>query len=461
LLTLWCTLSALTLGVLVLMSDSLELAPLMLILGYLALGLVGFQAAALWFDLFNPVTLVLFVGSVRYALSATLFAATEVPDEGLFRVLGLDAHDWQLGHVLAVTGMLGTAAGWLLLPRTLPSVRLPRIHLPSGTAYVAPAGMVLGLLFFILFVSSNVALDTAVVEGTFRGTPVQEGTGNFFFLSLMLISSSVILTGYLLAESRWPTWLSLTPVIFSTLCYFVLGGRARAIESTVAGLLVAWYVGLHHKGGRRPSLRRIVFWGTVGAIFFTWFGYLGQLYRTGLGLDALAASVSPEGLRAYYTEDILLLDVGNLHSLAAAAALGPGALEGRSFLGALSWPLSTIFYVPGKSAGLFIVQSLVGPSEGWGLHPSLAGEAYLNFGAFGVVAVTALFGFVMKYLYVKFRSGRLPAPLYVLVAIYSFRIYLESMDKWGETLVVAAFALATLKAAELLTMKGHLIARSP
>ena len=126
-------------------------------------------------------------------------------------------------------------------------------------------------------------------------------------------------------------------------------------------------------------------------------------------IRAFAEALSVSRFSQHVKESIFS-DLGQLHSLAGAIAIGPGVLAGDTFIGALSWPLSKVYPFPGRSAGVFIVEELIGfgkDQERWGFNASLIGDAYLNFGFSGVVMVMLLFGALLKILYLKFRQGNL------------------------------------------------------
>lgn len=78
---------------------------------------------------------------------------------------------------------------------------------------------------------------------------------------------------------------------------------------------------------------------------------------------------------------------------------------------------------------------------GWGFHPSVIGEAFVNFGPAGVVLVGIAFGLIGSVLYRKLQRGRLPLFAYGIAAIYLVRIFFESIQKWPEALVVLSVAL--------------------
>jgi hypothetical protein len=76
----------------------------------------------------------------------------------------------------------------------------------------------------------------------------------------------------------------------------------------------------------------------------------------------------------------------------------------------------------------------------WGVHASLVGDAYVNFGTAGVGIVMGLFGILLKLLYVKFREGILQGAFYVLAVVYAAQIFLQSIEAWPYMLTVLVFA---------------------
>ena len=135
--------------------------------------------------------------------------------------------------------------------------------------------------------------------------------------------------------------------------------------------------------------------------------------------------------------------MGQLHSLAAAIEIGPGVLGGQTFIGSFTWPLNKFFIIPGRSAGIFIIDTLVGFPDGrsWGLNASLIGDAYLNFGLGGVVIVMLLFGALLKVLYLKFRQGSVHGAIYSLALLSSLQAFWLSIEVWPQALTTLAFAL--------------------
>lgn len=447
------TLSALVLGALILAWSDPGLEPLFLVVGYLAVAGAIVASVRAWKDILNPLVLVLTLALLRFTLPFLSLAVREGQEVELFRLMGLRPEDWRFGHVLGLTGMLGVSFGWLLAGGRQGRASRLRLRLPQGALIPAVAGMVLGLFFLLTFVRSNASVEQVLVQGSFRATAVREGTGQYFYLSLMLIASSVILCMHLATRPRGNRMVALIPVLVAAAAYFVLGGRARAATPLVAGGLAIWYVRGDARGWHVP-VQRLLRWTAVGLIMAVWAAYLGQLYRGGLGLDALAGSTSFSGVRRY-AEEAALVEVGQLHSLAGAWSLGP-VLEGRTFIGALTWPVSEILDIRGRSAGIFIVDTTIGVSRSrWGLLPSLVGEGYLNWGVPGLVMVTGVFGALLHVLYARFRAGRLQGALYVLAAVYALRIFVESVEKWGEAVVVFLFGLVLLQGSWLFASGGR------
>jgi hypothetical protein len=92
------------------------------------------------------------------------------------------------------------------------------------------------------------------------------------------------------------------------------------------------------------------------------------------------------------------------------------------------------------------VDTLVGFIEDrvWALNSSLIGDAYLNFGLTGVVIVMALYGALLKILYLRFRQGVLHVVIYVLAMLYGLNMLWVSIEVWPQALTVLSFALALI-----------------
>lgn len=394
-------------------------------------------------DVLNPLGLILIIGLVRFTVPGLVLFFNGGGGVPFFDFLGIQPLDWLLGLVLGASGLLAFALGWFTVPAPLHVPEGVRQGVSSRTAGPAALVMLAGALCLVVFVSSNASLTSTVVEGTFRGAEVQRGTGKYFYLGLVMISGSVILTAYLLQNNKRLPWKGLWPVFIAMLLYIVLGGRGRAATPILIGLVMCLYVA----GDPRGSFK---VWVSLAALILvmTWMAYMVALYRGGLGVEALGESFSFKGLWNYITFS-LLVDVGHLHSMAAATMVGPGVLEGRTFYGLLG-PMNKILLLPEKSSGVYMVQVLAGMGDRrWGLHATLIGDAYVNFGVPGVAAVMAFFGFLVRIAYTSFRHGYLHCALYAIMLVYALRIVFESIEKWGEFCIVLAVAAGLLALGKL------------
>jgi oligosaccharide repeat unit polymerase len=450
LFAVWSTSLSIALGLFVLAFKEVDFVTAFLTIGYGTLFAVLVRAIRSWRDLFSPITLILGASIFRYTVPHLLYSREDLLALRFVQSMGLTYQDFLLGHTLALTGMLGLAAGWLLVPGRVQRDQRPRSEPPRGTLVVASLGMGLGLVFFFLFVTGNVSdVGGTLTEGTFRQTEIQEGTGVARYLGLFLFSGSVLLSAYLLSRTGWPIWFALVPALIATLFYLSLGGRGRAMVPLLSALVLTPYVrpwkSSHQRGAKALLAVAVLVPMLVGI------AYLGGRYRGG-GLESVQSAFSKDAGQEYF-ETTFLVDVGHLHPLAAAVTLEPGALGGRKFIHALTWPLSAFVGYQGVSAGIYIVEQTTGPrdqDETFGLNPSLSGEAYLGFGLWAVPIITAIFGALIKMLYVRFRLGLLYAPIYGLAVIYAVQVFLGTIGVLDEALVVLVLSLLMIWTSRLL-----------
>ena len=161
-------------------------------------------------------------------------------------------------------------------------------------------------------------------------------------------------------------------------------------------------------------------------------------------MQAFVESLSSAQFLANVQVDAVI-DLGQLHPLAMCSMIQPGSLGGQTFT-ALLFPLNELLALPGKNPGLFITQQrLRSTKRKWGFNPSLMGDTYTNYGLPGFVIVFPLFGLALKWVYVRFRTGRLPAAIYGLAAFYAGRLFLDCIDKWPEALLVILSAATAIK----------------
>jgi O-antigen polysaccharide polymerase Wzy len=451
----WFTLivaGAYLLGVLTLWSEQSWLLAYFYAAAYTVISYAFVRTMRVWRDPFNPLCLVLAVAFFRFVLPGVLFLSGLEPEEIRFiQALRLSDRDWLLGNTLALVGLLGVILGWLSIQVCWTRGQQIEFLLTDGVKYAAFAGMTVGLVALAMFVGSNASPDV-IASGEFRKTTIQPGTGKFFYLAYFLIAGSVLSSYCLLAKKRG--WYSLVPVLVAALFYSVLGGRNRAMTPVAGGLLLLWYYRREQNSWRKLSIKpRYFVLIPVMITFAVWLSWVGLLYRGEFGVRAFAEAMS---LTAFWEHVRFTVfgDLGQLHTLAAAIAIGPGVLHGQTFVGALSWPLGMFLSISGKSAGIFIVETLVGFGDGdkWGLNASLIGDAYLNFGLVGVIIVMLIFGALIKTLYVMFRSGRLHSAIYVIAVLSFVHMSWVSVDTWPQ-------ALSTLSAITFLILLGKTLFR--
>jgi Putative O-antigen polymerase len=438
----WLVAASFFFGIIVFWAGESLYLPYFVLAAYAAMLFSLATSVRAWRDPFNPLCLILVMGFIRFFLPGILLLSGFEPAEGVrrfFQLLRLSESDWAWGHALSLLGVLGIVLGWFgTQPRAKNRAAL-KFYLPGAVSYASWLGMLVGFLAFLAFVLMNASLDV-IASGEFRGTTIQEGTGKYFFLAYMMIAGSVLVSCDFLAHGR--KWLSLLPISVATMLYWILGGRARAMFSLAVGLLMLWYFTMEKRSWRKLSVKPVVVLIVpVIAMIGVWLSYVGSLYRGGFGSRAFIEALSISGLWEYLQRGIFT-EFGQLHSLAGAIVIGPGVLNGHTFYGSLTWPLDQFLSIPGKSAGVFIVQTLVGFGDGekWGVNPSLIGDAYLNFGLTTVALVMVLFGALLKILYLKFRNGSLHVAIYGIALFSALQICFFSIDKWPQALITLVFA---------------------
>jgi oligosaccharide repeat unit polymerase len=410
------------------------LAPVYFLLAYVIVGLTLFYVIRFWRDYLNPLGLVFLMALIRFSLPGFLLMSGVQPSQQLFQIMGLGEDDWTLGHALALMGLLGLIIGWLL-PVQLLEVVLRRsniLNLPfsRNLPCAAIAAMVVGLIALYVFVGSHASVDEAIYTGEIRRSEVQVGTGKYFYLSLMLIASSVVFSAYLTARGRkW--WVTLLPAAVAAAAFFVLGGRARAFVP-----IAAWLLLFRDQLYRARLAAKVILLVCMALVIV--FSYVGHTYR-GSGVEGVKELFSLSSL-AEYVEYAAWLDWGQLHALAGAVVIGPGVLGGRTFLNLL-WPLTKLLELPAQSAGILIADTLFGFAEHkWSFHAALIGDAYLNFGLIGVLVVTIIFGAIVKEVYVSTKQKRVNDAIYALIIVSSMRIFFEGVEQFSEMLVLLVFA---------------------
>ncbi len=428
-------------------ADTPSIATVFILFAYLTLLVAFLTTNQRWRDWINPLAVVLMLGFLRFGIPGLLLALGAEPQVDVFRAMRLTGTDWLFGHMLALLGLLGVVLGWWMPSKWLGSVlrrtvSRVNVRLTRGVRYTAAAAMLIGVIALLAFVATNASLGDVIRTGDFRRTEIQEGTGPYFWLSLFLIAGSVAFSTSLLTRgAAW--WVTLLPASIAMLLFWPLGGRVRALTPVAALLLLLWY----RKGRSGFPIKGLVVLmiGLLPAVLLA-----GQLYRGGLGIEGIAQAFSIEAVSGYINGAIWV-DWGQLHALAGAAKIGPGRLGGQTFVNLL-WPVSAyVFNQGGRSAGVFITETLVGFGRGkkWGFHSSLIGDAYLNYGLAGVLVATVTFGILLRRLYLGWRAGWIDGPFYALAFLYGTRMFFESVEKFSEGWIVLLFMFLVIRAGQV------------
>jgi len=445
--TVWITASALFVGLIAFSSGQSWFLSTFIPAAYLAIVLALIRTNQTWRDPFNPLCLVLVIGLVRFLIPGFLIingAELEGEFKDLIDAMRLSDTDWQWANVLALVGMLSVVLGWLSIQIPPQPQKQLKFYVSESVKFASILGMAIGGFAIFAFIVMNASLGV-IVSGGFRGTTIQVGTGKYFFLAYLLISGGILLSCYFLTHGR--TRVSMVPLVITALFYWVLGGRNRAMTPIAGGLLLLWYYGREMKAWKKVTLTpKYIALAIVIPVCVVWLSYVGLLYRgeSGPGLSAFSEALSISRFSQHVKQSVFS-DLGQLQALAGAIAIGPGVLGGDTFIGALTWPLSKVVSLPGRSAGVFIVEELVGFGDDqprWGFNASLIGDAYLNFGFGGVVVVTLLFGALIKLLYVKFRHGDLHCAIYTLAVLSAVQAFWVSIEVWPQALTVIGFAVS-------------------
>jgi hypothetical protein len=425
--------------------DLTFLSPVFFVLAYGVLLWAFWTAAWSSRDWLNPLTLVLALGFIRFSIPG--FMTWMEMESGLviFDLMGIRPQDWLMGHVLALVGLLGVVTGWQLNLK-LPPWAIRKIEALTGRAskglglpLAAVLCMFVGLVALYLFISSNVSFEDAIYTGEMRGTEIQEGSGKYFRVALMLISSSVVFSIYL-ANAGWVWWMAMLPSAVATISIAILGGRSLASIPIAA----AWFGLWCRNQGSKTSMKIALI---LGIVLLPVYSYLGTVYRGGLGAEGVAAQVFSLSAVLQYLEYSLWLDWGGLHGMAAAVIIGPGELGGLTF-SILLFPLTKILGLPGRSAGVFMVDTLLpGPAtrRKWGFHATLIGDAYLNFGALGVVAATIIFGILLRLVYGQIREKLSNTAFYGLATLCLFQIFYISIENVPDAYLILAFGILVVQ----------------
>ncbi|WP_336326814.1 O-antigen polymerase [Halovenus sp. HT40] len=434
-LRFFLSIATVMLGTVIFLTKALALAPFFFILGYVCILLTITYQTAISRDPFNPLTLILSLGLLRFGLPYLLFyfGAPRSGAQNLIRLLSLTESHLILSHILWIIGLNALIFGWFAFPRRV-SDPVDPFDFSIGPYATVFAGLLFlfGTANIATFVHLNADILQAVKTGSFRGQQITPGTGIYWYLGLSTISAASVMAATIIARSRAWYHVALVPGLVAMGVLWILGGRARALTPVVIVALLVWYRWFS-RPDRTVQPFRILAVGAALVPVLMWFLHLSNLYQRGFGIRSLSLSFTSF---PRYVSNAVYTDIGDFQGIAGAVAVGGGVLKGNTF-GVLFWPLSEGFPI-GRSTGAFIVETRMG-RDGFGVGPTLIGDAYVNFGLLGVIIVLSVFGLVLKWLYAQFVQHRIRPVIYAIVAVYAIRLMFESINKWSELVVVSGF----------------------
>ena len=383
-------------------------------------------------DWLNPVAVLVVSAVLRIGIPVVLVIFSSPPREFEWVVPALGY--WSEGLGLSIVGLLSILLGWQLTSASAikrghaRGRRLARRRLIDKRIVVtASAALAIGALLVIFFLRVNFgAASEAVTSGVVRSADLRvEGTSRYNLLgSQALIYGSTLLTAYLLIARRKRLWIGLAPTIGAALLMTTFGGRVVAATPLVYGLIVAWYRKARSRLIQPSALLKI---GVVALVtgYYTAFvvGYRGG------GIEAGVDAVRAENLWEYL-QFSAWYEFGFLHPSAIAVFLGPGSLDGGTYAGLGGFVTEVFLGMDVTRSGTYMVDSLTGYPNTWGIHSGLTVDLFLNTGLLAVVVGCLLFGRFLRAVYETLRTGReSPAvvAVYAIVLWNAIWIFYESM----------------------------------
>ena len=218
--------------------DSFEGGLFLILISFLIILKYAFKNVSL--DLFHPLSLFLFIGIIRYFLHGLIVLGRFGEEPHLYYYLQLSSQNWYQGLMLASIGLISLIVGWLLKKDFKNRIDRKQKISHSIIKKIAFFGLIIGILSWGGFIVLNGAsIIEVALSGKFRAMDITSGTGGLFYLSLILIPSTVILSAvyYLEGLVKISWFISLS----TFLLLFILGGRTRAVSTIIALVLVIWY----------------------------------------------------------------------------------------------------------------------------------------------------------------------------------------------------------------------------
>ena len=382
-------------------------------------------------DLMHPMTILLILIILRIGLPTVLVLISEEPEE--FYWLSPAFAYWFRGLALALVGVLCMILGWELAS----SSRLAKLHargrrlagsaiLDRRSLLLAVVAMLLGAGLVAVFLRLNY-LDPseAIGSGIIRSAEFRtEGTSRYSFAgSHLLIYGATLVTTYLLVTRKARGWAGLVPVLLAAALMTMFGGRVGAVTPLAYGLIVAWY-SVSRPHIRPSSLLRTLVLGSLAAYYAAFV----VAYRGG-GVEKGLTALHFENFSSYLNFSAWY-EFGFLHPFALAAYFGPSSLPTPIYPAVGGFVTEIFLGMEATRPGLYLVDSLTGISNAWGIHTGFLVDVFMSSGMIPMVVAAFLFGRVLRSAYETVRAGRSSAFVVGTYAIFlwnSIWVFFESI----------------------------------
>jgi oligosaccharide repeat unit polymerase len=260
----------------------------------------------------------------------------------------------------------------------------------------------IGSLWFALARSGAVGMLSSVLVG--RRLLAQAGTWAIGW-GVVLVHVATLIVGAYWARTRRLGALLAASVAFSMGAVIVVGGRETFVVDLLALLVMFHYL---RRGTRRLSLGTVATMAAFACLAVLFIVVLGAARKEAVtGQDIYAVDlVSAGAIRRVLT--MFMSEFGQFDWFVIVLGITPAVIPfqfGKTYLELAAWFVPRAIW-PGKPWPIsYVVHSAVGGSSA-GMPFTMIGEMYLNFHVPGIVIGMALFGVLLKTLYVYLRTNR-------------------------------------------------------
>jgi oligosaccharide repeat unit polymerase len=286
---------------------------------------------------------------------------------------------WPAGWV-AWSGLVTLYGGYRLAMRVwpaTPSTRKERRWSEPLAVGIAALLLLVAVGSVVVEIQRSVGLSYYIHHFASRHTLIRDPVSLLIRISLAAPSVMLIIGNWLRRPTKGRLLLVLAWLPPALLVSAFLGQRWRAVAILVAAL------GAYHLGRRRIPL---LLAGGLGAVLVIAFLYVGST-RNVVGTERATQTLAGS---AFYYNYVARHEIGSFRELSTIIAGTPDPLPyqaGRTLLSVLPgtpWPTGGAVY------SRYLFPELYG--GGTSIPPSLPGELWMNFGAWGPYAGLLLFG---------------------------------------------------------------------